>query len=196
MPYEVINEGLIRKTEWYALYTRHQHERIVAGSLSSRGFEIFLPLYEEIRNWSDRRKRISLPLFPCYVFVRTSLDRKLDILVTAGVHGIVSFDNHPAPVPQSEMDDLRRIARLVRIEPRPFLRYGDWVRVNSGPLEGVEGFLVRRKGLSRLVLSVEMLQKSVAVEIDAALTKKILRSGASRRAGFAAGCAERIGAAF
>lgn len=190
----VTNEGAIRQSDWYALYTRHQHEKSAAASLLSRGFEVFLPIGEQIRNWSDRRKRIFPPLFPCYVFVRTSLDRNLDILVTAGVHGFVSFGSHPAPIPQSEIDNLRRVAGLARIEPHPFLRYGDWIRVKYGPLEGIEGFLVRRKGHSRLVLSVEMLQKSAAVEIDAVLTERILRSSSSHRNGFTPSRAEQVGA--
>lgn len=176
---------------WYALYTRHQHEKSVAGSLSSRGVEVFLPLYEEIRCWSDRRKRLNVPLFPCYVFVRSSLNRKHDILATAGVHDFVSFGNNPASIPQSEMEHLRSAARLASIEPHPFLRYGDWVRVKVGPFQGMEGYLLRRKSQTRLVLSVEILQKSASVEIDAALTEKIPRSRVPHETGYATGLAER-----
>lgn len=175
MTNEIVSEGIPTPAFWYALYTRHQHEKSVAGSLSSKGFEVFLPLHQQVRNWSDRRKRLVLPLFPCYVFVRSSLDRKTEILVTYGVHGFVGFHNMPAPIPQSEMEDLRRVVELAEIEPHPFLRYGDWVRVKSGPFEGIEGLLVRRKGQTRLVLSVEILQKSAAMEIDAVLTERILR---------------------
>lgn len=178
---------------WYALYTRHQHEKGVAGSLSLREFEVFLPLFEEIRNWSDRRKRLDVPLFPCYVFVRSSLDRKMEILKTAGVHGFVSFDHCPAPIPPSEMEDLRRVVALTKIEPHPFLRYGDWVRVKAGPLEGIEGLLVRRKSQTKLVLSVEMLQKSAAMEVDAVLTERIFRAAPPRGPGRSGGPAARAG---
>lgn len=178
---------------WYALYTRHQHEKIAAESLSSRGFEVFLPLYEEIRKWSDRRKKLQLPLFPCYVFVRSTMDRRVDILVTSGVRGFVSFDGNPAPIPHSEMADLRRVVEAARVKPHPFLRYGDWVRVKSGPFEGLEGFLVRRKSEARLVLSVEMLEKSVAMEIDALLTERIWRSNFSPRPEWIPSCASSFG---
>jgi transcription antitermination factor NusG len=158
---------------WYALYVRHQHENTVAKSLSGRGFEVFLPVYEEIRQWSDRQMRLSVPLFPCYVFVRTFLEQKTDILVTPGVHAFVSFNNRPASIPQSEIEDLRRVATLTNIEPHPFLRCGDWVRVKSGPFEGIKGILVRKKDRTRLVLSVELLQKAAALEIDAILTERM-----------------------
>jgi len=181
MTSETVNDGIPKQTAWYALYTRHQHEKSVAGSLSSRGFEVFLPLYQQVRKWSDRRKRLQLPLFPCYVFVRSNLARKADILVTYGVHGFVGFHNAPVPIPQTEMEDLRRVIELAEIEPHPFLRYGDWVRVKSGPFEGVEGFLVRRKNQTRLVLSVEVLQKSASMEIDAVLTERILRPDVPHR---------------
>lgn len=189
-----MNKNTAEQVVWYALYTRHQHERIVAGSLMARGFEVFLPLYEVIRRWSDRRKKINLPLFPCYVFVSASLNRKADILATAGIYGFVSFAGHPAPITPSEIDNLRRMVRLASIEPHPFLRYGDWIRVKCGPLEGIEGFLLRRRGSARLVISVEMLQKSAAVEIDAALTEKIARTAVPREGGFSTGYAERFGA--
>ncbi|HVB33522.1 MAG TPA: UpxY family transcription antiterminator [Patescibacteria group bacterium] len=190
-----IGEDARPDAAWYALCTRHQHEKNVAGSLSSRGFEVFLPLHEEIRSWSDRRKRLHLPLFSCYVFVRSSLDRKMDILVTSGVHAFVSFDGNPAPIPHSEIEDLRRVIQAARIEPHPFLRYGDWVRVKSGPFEGIEGFLVRRKRQARLVLSVEMLEKSVAMEIDAVLTERIWRSNFARKTGSMACSAGEFGTA-
>lgn len=191
MASETAREDATSPVSWYALYTRHQHEKSVAGSLSSRGVEVFLPLHEEIRSWSDRRKKLNLPLFPCYVFVRSSLNRKPDILTTAGVHSFVSFGNMPAAIPQSEMEQLRCAAQLARIEPHPFLRYGDWVRVRVGPFQGMEGYLLRRKSQARLVLSVEILQKSAAVEIDAALTEKIPRSRCSCETGHATGFAER-----
>ncbi len=175
-----IDEADGHQVDWYALYTSHQHERMIARSLTSRGYEVFLPLYEEVRQWSDRRKRLMVPLFPCYVFVKACLERRVNILVTPGVHGFVSFDNHPAPIPPAEIEDLRRIVGLARIEPHPFLRCGDAVRVRYGPFQGIEGILVRKKGRTRLVLSVELLQKSAAIEIDAAMTEKLPRSRASQ----------------
>lgn len=154
---------------WWALYTRHQHEKTVARVLSSKGFEIFLPTYDSLRRWKDRSKLLSLPLFPGYVFVRGGLERKLDVLTTPGVHMILYRGETVAVIPDQEIGAIRRsLSANVRVEPHSFLKCGDRVRVTRGSLEGVEGILARRKGLCRLILSVEMLAQSVAVEIDEA----------------------------
>ncbi|HTF67073.1 MAG TPA: UpxY family transcription antiterminator [Edaphobacter sp.] len=159
-----INEDL----DWWALYTRHQHERAVADMLSAKGFEVFLPLYESIRRWKDRQKLLSLPLFPCYVFVRGGLNRRLQVITTPGVHMILSRGEHVAVIPENEIQAIRRtVEGPYRMEPHPFLRCGDRVRVTRGSLQGVEGILIRKKNQCRLVLSVDMLAKSVAVEISA-----------------------------
>lgn len=164
------------QTEWNAVYTRHQHEKSVAESLTGNGFEVFLPMYNTIRQWIDRKKQLSLPLFPCYVFVRSNFERRLQVLSTPGVHFVVMFAGRPAPIPESEMDAIRKaVESKLRVEPHPFLRCGDWVRVTSGPLADVEGILVRKKGSYRLVLSAELLGKSIAVEIDALSVKPLPR---------------------
>jgi transcription antitermination factor NusG len=153
---------------WCAVYTRHQHEKTVGELLESKGFEVFLPLYESTRRWKDRRKVLSLPLFPCYVFVRGAIERRLPVLTTPGVHMIINRGDRIATVPEEEIEAIRRtVEGQFRIEPHPFLRCGERVRVIRGSLEGVEGVLTRKKNLYRLVLSVEMLAQSVAVEIDA-----------------------------
>jgi transcription antitermination factor NusG len=136
--------------------------------LQAKGFEVFLPLYESMRRWKDRRKLLSLPLFPCYVFLRGVLDRRLPVLTTPGVHMIISRGERIATIPEEEIEAIRRtLEGQFRVEPHPFLRCGERVRVVRGSLEGVEGVLTRKKNLYRLVLSVEMLAQSVAVEIDA-----------------------------
>ena len=164
---------------WHAIYTRHQHEKAVADILSRKGFEIFLPQYTSTREWKDRRKEISLPLFPSYVFIRGGLDGMLQIVMTPGVCWLVSLGERVAVIPQEEIDAVRRlIASSLRLEPHPFLKCGDWVRIASGPLEGMEGILVRKKGAFRLVLSVEMLQKSVAVEVDVSTVERAARDTA------------------
>lgn len=153
---------------WCAIYTRHQHEKTVGEMLETKGFEVFLPLYESARRWKDRRKVLSLPLFPCYVFVRGPLDRRLQILTTPGVHTIISRGERLAMIPGEEIEAIRRtVDGQFRVEPHPFLRCGERVRVVRGSLEGVEGVLTRKKNSFRLVLSVDMLAQSVAVEIDA-----------------------------
>lgn len=159
-----LNTGVL---PWWALYTRHQHEKQVADTLQAKGFEVFLPLYESLRHWKDRRKVLALPLFPGYVFVRGDHRRRLGIVSTPGVHMILSRGEAEAVVPEEEIEALgRTLDAKLAVEPHPFLKCGDRVRVERGALEGVEGILVRKKNLFRLVLSVEMLAQSVAVEID------------------------------
>lgn len=160
---------------WYALYTRHQHEKLVAEILSKKGFEVFLPLYEAAHRWKDRTKLLTLPLFPSYVFLRGGLDRQLHIVTTPGVHSIVAIGSRAAAIPEAEITAVRRtLESSARVEPHPFLKCGDRVRVVSGPLEGIEGILTRVKNLFRLVISVEMLQKSVAVEVEASIVERVL----------------------
>ncbi len=163
-----IDLGMHEPSDWWALYTRHQHEKTVATMLSAKGFEVFLPLYESTRRWKDRSKMITLPLFPCYVFVRGGLDRRLQVVTTPGVHMILLRGEQVAVIPEPEIHAIRRaVEGPFRVEPHPFLKCGERVRVTRGSLEGVEGILVRKKNLYRLVLSVDMMAKSVAMEIDA-----------------------------
>jgi len=153
---------------WWALYTRHQHEKAVAEMLTTKGFDVFLPLYESTRRWKDRTKVLSLPLFPCYVFVRGGLDRKLQVVTTPGIHMILYRGDRVATIPQQEIDAIQRaVEGPYRVEPHPFLKCGMRVRVVRGALESVQGILVRKKNLCRLILSVDMLAQSVAVEVDA-----------------------------
>jgi len=153
---------------WWAVYTKHQHEKSVAEMLSGKGFEVFLPLHESMRRWKDRQKLLSLPLFPCYVFVRGLLSRRLQVVTTPGIHMVLSKGEQIEVIPENEIDAIRRaVLGSYRIEPHPFLKVGERVRVTRGSLEGVEGILVRKKNLYRLVLSVDMLAQSVGVEFAA-----------------------------
>lgn len=161
-------------TEWYAVYTRHQHEKTVEQILTVKGLQAWLPVYETSRRWKDRVKVLSLPLFPCYVFIKGDSHRRLDVLTTPGVHEFVSTGGQPAPIPDAEVEAIRKgIASGARVEPHPLLRNGDWVSIKSGPLEGVQGILVRKKNLYRLVLSVEMLGKAVALEVEASQIQRL-----------------------
>ena len=164
------NLEAIEATEqpWWALYTRHQHERTVADMLTAKGFEVFLPLYESTRRWRDRKKTLSLPLFPCYLFLRGRMDRKLQVVSTPGIHMILHRGDRVATIPEQEIDAIQRaVESSYSLEPHPFLKCGMRVRVLRGALEGVEGILVRKKNLFRLILSVDMLAQSVAVEVSA-----------------------------
>ena len=158
----------LEAVEWNAIYTRYQDEKIVADNLSRSGLEVFLPTYTVIRQWTDRKKRLTLPLFPCYVFLRRHFEQRWTILATPGVHSFVIFAGRPAPIPDLDIDAIRKaVASSLRVEPHPFLRCGDWVRVKSGPLEGIEGILVRKKRSYLLILSLQQLGKSRAMEVDA-----------------------------
>ena len=164
----------IQRSDWYAIYTRHQHEKTVARVLAGKGFEIFLPLYSTVHRWKDRAKLLSLPLFPCYVFVKVEIEERLDVMTTPGVHKFVTVGTQPAAIPHAEIDGIRRaIESGASIEPHPLLHCGDRVRVRSGVLQGLEGVLVRKKNVYRLVLSIEMLGKAASVEIDAFMVERL-----------------------
>jgi transcription antitermination factor NusG len=185
----------VDQTPWWALYTRHQHEKSVADILESKGFEVFLPLYESARRWKDRTKVLSLPLFPCYVFVRGGLDRKLQVLTTPGIHMILYHGEKVATIPEPEISALQRaVQNSFRVEPHPFLKCGMRVRVVRGALEGVEGILTRKKNMYRLILAVNMLAQSVAVEVHAADVEPCEAGG--RRASITAGRIAGMGSAY
>ena len=157
------------KANWYALYTCARHEKKVAEQIERRDVSCFLPLYRSVRRWKDRRKQLDLALFPGYVFVRMSLLNKLKVLEVPGVVRFVSFDGHPAALPDEEIEALRnRLVGNAKMEPHPYLRSGRKVRVHSGPLQGLEGVIVRRKDRCRLVFSIDLIQRSLAIEVDEA----------------------------
>jgi len=159
---------------WHALYTRHQHEKAVAHILSSKEFEVFLPLYSTVHRWKDRDKQLWLPLFPCYVFLKGGLRRQLDILTTPGVHSVLSSAGRFADIPEEEINAVRQMVESsTRLEPHPFMKFGDRVRVKSGPLTGIEGILIRKKNQFRLVVSVEIMGKSAATEVDASIVERV-----------------------
>lgn len=153
---------------WYAAYTCSRHEKRVAEQLQERGIEHFLPLYRSVRRWKDRKKELELVLFPGYVFIRLDLADRLRILQLPGVVRFVSFNGQPAALPRDDIEGLRSgLLHNLVAEYHPFLKVGRRVRVISGPLSGAQGILVRRRNDSRLVISIEAIMRSVAVEIDA-----------------------------
>jgi transcription antitermination factor NusG len=179
-------ENHLSDSSWYALYTRHQHEKMVDQVLTNKGFDTFLPLYATTHNWKDRTKSLTLPLFPCYVFLKGGIERRLQILTTPGIYGLVSSAGQPAAIPDIEIDAIRRVVESgARVEAHPYLKCGNWVRVKSGPLAGVEGILVRKKNISRLVLSVEILGTAAAIEVEAFQVEEVnappLRDGSTAR---------------
>jgi transcription antitermination factor NusG len=152
---------------WYALYTTARHERVVARQLEERRIESFLPVYKTWHRWKDRRKEVELALFPSYVFVRIEEEQKLRILKVAGAVHVVSFNGKMAALPEREIEALRNaLENRVYAEPCPYIRVGRKVRVKRGPMAGAEGILSRKKDKCRVVISVDVLMRSVAVEVD------------------------------
>ncbi len=163
LPAEYLDE------RWYAAQTCANHEKRVLEQLSQRTVEAYLPLYASVRRWKDRRVRLELPLFPGYVFVRLALRDRLQVLQTPSVVRLVGFGGQPTALPDQEIDALRQgLTRDVRVEPHRYLKVGQRVRVSSGPLQGLQGILARRKKGTRFVISFELIMRSVAVEIDVA----------------------------
>ncbi len=155
------------ETRWYAAHTNPRHEKTVQQLMEGYHIECFLPLYRSVRRWKDRRKELELPLFPGYIFVHIPLKDRLEALRIPGVVQFVSFQGKPARLPDSEIEGLRNgLARTSGFEPHPYLTVGRKVRVRSGPFFGMEGILIRRKEKFRVVLSIHLIQRSVAVEVD------------------------------
>lgn len=152
---------------WFALTVKHQHEWRVGGALSAEGVETFVPMYHVRRRWSDRVKELDQPLFPGYVFGRFSLRERVRILRTPGVARIVGFAGVPLAVSDSEIDGVRAaLASKLPLGPWPYPKIGDRVRIERGPLSGLEGTLLHEKGRLRLVLGVELLRRFLAVEVE------------------------------
>ncbi len=162
-------------SNWYALFTRYQHEKPVALALSNKKYEVYLPLCNSTRQWQDRSKQLWLPMFPSYVFVRGGMDRPLQIVSTPGVIHIVRFGGVPAIISEVQLDAVRKILEShAAVEPHPYLECGDRVRVKSGALAGLEGILIREKKLPHLVISMQMLGRSAAVEVEMSNVERIM----------------------
>jgi transcription antitermination factor NusG len=156
------------KSNWYAVYTRANHEKRVGDQLRERCVEYFLPLYERERCWKDRRVNLQTPLFPGYVFVQIALHDRLRILQTPGVVHLVGFGGHPAPLPQEDIQAIQNcLSQRLQVEPHTYLSVGRRVRVERGPLQGLGGVIVRRKNRLRFILSFDLLQRAVAIEMNA-----------------------------
>jgi transcription antitermination factor NusG len=152
---------------WYAAYTCANHEKRVREQLEQRSLESFLPVYETVRQWKDRRMQLQVPLFPGYLFVRIAAIDRLRVLQVPGLVRLVGFNGQLAALPDEEIEALKQgLAGGVRAEPHPFLTVGRRVRVKRGPFEGRQGILLRRKGKLRLVLSIELIMRSVVIDID------------------------------
>jgi len=155
--------------QWYGLHTRPRHEKVVAQRVGERGVTTFLPLVTEVHRWSDRKKSVQMPLFSCYVFAKFSPNRveRLRVLRVEGVFGMVGAGGEGAPIPAAEIDAVRSLVETqLPWSAHPFLKIGQRVRIRSGALDGMEGILVSRNGDRTLVISVEAIQRSLAVRVE------------------------------
>jgi len=154
------------KPLWYAIYANANHEKRVAQQLGQRSIEHLLPLYESVRRWKDRRVRLQMPLFPGYVFVHFALCDRLQVSQIPGVVHLVSFAGRPAPLWEEDVHAIRNcLSHGIQVEPHPYLQAGRRARVKSGPLQGLEGIILRRKNRTCFIVSFDLIMRSVAVEI-------------------------------
>ena len=152
---------------WYAVRTKSNCERAASIALSQKGYDSFLPTYSVQHRSKQRLITKERPLFPGYFFCRFDMLKRMPIMTTPGVLFVLGFGNDPTPVPESEIEAIQTVVRSGRTAaPYPLTREGDRIRINGGPMKGLEGVLVRHKADYRLVISVTMLQRSVAVEVD------------------------------
>jgi transcriptional antiterminator NusG len=154
---------------WYGLHTRPRHERIVAQRLEERGVTAFLPLVTEVHRWSDRKKTVQSPLFSCYVFAKFAPNRseRLRVLRVDGVFGLVGARGEGTPIPDGQIDAVRSLVETeVPWSSHPFLKIGQRVRIRSGALDGLEGILLSRNGDQTLVISIDAIQRSLAVRVE------------------------------
>jgi transcription antitermination factor NusG len=154
---------------WYGLHTRPRHEKLVAQRLEERGVTAFLPLVTEVHRWSDREKKVELPLFSCYVFAKFTLNRaeRLRVLRVDGVFSLVGARGEGTPIPDAQIDAVRSLVETeLPWSSHPFLKIGQRVRIRSGALDGMEGILLSRNGDQTLVISIEAIQRSLAVRVE------------------------------
>jgi len=154
---------------WYAIQTRVRFEKKVASQLERKGIEVFLPLLKQVHRWSDRRQTIEVPLFPGYEFVQLHIERgaRLQVLQTAGLVGFVSFNGEAIPIPRKQIEDIQQIlGRDVPCAMYPFLKPGRKVRIRGGCLDGLEGVMAERDSDKKLFISIEAIQRTLAVQVE------------------------------
>ena len=173
---------------WYVAHTCANHEKRVAEQLSVRSVEYFLPLYESVRQWKDRRMKLQMPLFPGYVFVRVALRDRLRVLQIPSVANLVSFNGAPAVLPDAEIATLKAgLEHGLCAAPHVYLSEGRRVRITEGPLEGLEGILIRKKNALRFVISLDLIQRSICLDIEASSVEPLyeVRGPAGSKTGLA-----------
>jgi len=162
---------------WYAAYTYPRHEAVVVEQLESKGVESFLPTSSIASRWKDRTVQIRSPLFPSYVFTRIELARRVAVLTIPGVIRILSANGAPIPIPDSEIDTVRRCTvQGAKLEAHPFMANGVRVRVHSGPFSGLEGVVTQDNGKCKVVVSITAIHQSIALELDRECLAPVLPS--------------------
>jgi transcription antitermination factor NusG len=160
----------IHKPEWYALYTRSRFEKKMLSELTDRNVEVFLPMREILSRWKDRKKRIWIPLFPGYIFVNhvDTPENRFRILNIPGAVRFITLEGHAAPIPEEQIQHIRRfLESSIAVDPYPYMQVGTRVEVIAGPLKGIQGILVEKRGRFRFVIQVDLIRQAVSVEIDA-----------------------------
>ena len=161
--------GASERYQWYAIQTRHRHERSVEARLKEKGLITFLPVANQIRRWSDRRKTIELPLFPCYSFVRLSQENPmcLAVLQTPGVVRLVGIGGRPTPIPDKQIEDIQTVlTKGTAVAVQPFCTVGQRVRITGGCLDGVEGIVQSQNNSRTLMIAVDPLKRSVLISLE------------------------------
>jgi transcription antitermination factor NusG len=158
----------IDRPRWYVAYTLPRHEKAVANRLISQRVMPYLPLYSAVRCWNNRRVEVELPLFPGYVFIRMLLSDRIRVLSRPGIIRLLSINGNLAVFPDEEMESLQSSLAIWKAEPYPFLTSGKHVRIRSGPFAGLEGTILRRKGKMRLIVTLNLIQSAMSLELDAA----------------------------
>jgi transcription elongation factor/antiterminator RfaH len=178
---------------WYALQCWVRKESLIVAQLEAQGFECFLPKYKSMREWSDRKKEVEQPLFPGYVFCRFEYSQRRPVVITPGVLQVVGCGRTPTPVEEREIEAIQfAIASEAPSQPWPYLAIGERVRIHTGRLSGLEGILVNFKGNHRVVLSVSLLQRSVALEVDLAWVASLEKRSEMRAQPIATGASVRV----
>ena len=164
-----ISADNLQQPSWYAIHTRSRHEKVVRDQFTAKGITHLLPLYLKRSVWKDRVKMIEVPLFGGYIFGHFALQNRLQILTTVGVVRLIGINGTPISVPEKQIEGVRTmVEQHLPYDPHPYLSEGMRVRVMRGPLTGTEGVLVEKKRHFRFIISVDLIQKSVAVDIDSA----------------------------
>lgn len=178
---------------WYALQTWLRKESQIASQLEGQGFECFLPKYKSVREWSDRKKEVEQPLFPGYLFCRFEYTQRRPVVVTPGVLQVVGCGRTPMPIEDREIEAIQiAVSSGIPSQPWPYLEVGQKVRIHTGKLSGLEGILINFKGNHRVVLSVSLLQRSVALEVDLAWVASLDKKNEKKAQYVVAGAPARV----